>query len=256
MSPFRLFWVFLGLFLLAYFGLSTISPEIRKSSETRKKDLEITGVENLIREQMGRLTEGQKAELRVLEENLQHANEDSMKIQSLGALSAYWLRLEEFAIAGAYARKLAELEKNADRWSLSGQAFLRCLEGNGSLKEKQFCRQNALHCFDQALSLQPMDPMLEMYKALTYVKMPDEEPMKGVRMLLELEKKHPELVALQWQLADLAMQTGQLEKAEARLRKLLELEPGHETANCLMVQLLNQMNRNKETEKYIIHCKH
>lgn len=255
MNPVKLGIIFLGLLLLSYFGLSTINPEIRKSSGQRMQDLEVTGVENLIQERREQLNEVQKAELDILNKKLAAAVSDSDKINQLKSISGYWFGMDAYSIAGSYARKVAELEKTGESWKIAGTTFLYGLESEPDEKQKLFCQQMAVNSFEQALSLQPEKAEYEMYRAMAYVKLPGSEPMKGIRMMLDLEKKYPEFLPLQIQLAELGMQTGQFEKAEARIRKVLEAEPEQERANCLMVALLEQTQRKQEIEKYIIHCK-
>ncbi|MBK8954400.1 MAG: hypothetical protein IPM34_02450 [Saprospiraceae bacterium] len=255
MNPIRLGILFFCLLLLCYFGLSTVSPKIRKSSGERIKDLEATGVENLIQAQMKKLNEVQKAELNVLNTKFSNVSTGADSIEVYKEISGYWFRQGAHSIAGSYARQVASLEKTAESWKIAGTTFLYGLESETDPKQKLFCQQMAVSSFDQALSLDPDEAEYEMYKALAFVKLPGNEPMKGIRMMLDLEKKVPEYLPLQIQLAELGMQTGQFEKAESRLKKVLKADPVHQKTNCLMVDLLNQTHRTQEIEKYIIHCK-
>lgn len=256
MSPVRLFWILAGLLILTYFGFNTVSPEIRKSLGIRKENLEVTGLENLIKESKEQLNEVQKAELQILEENHKANAGDSVNRVNWRTLSAFWTRVGDYAIAGAYLKNVAELEKSAASWAMAGLIFLKSLEIENSQKSKLYSQQMVLQCMDQALSLNPVaEPEYEMVKALAFVKFPQQEPMKGVRMLLDLEKRHPEFMPLQMELARLAIQTGQFEKAEARLLKVLANNSKMEEANCLMVKLLEKLERTEEIKKYIIHCK-
>lgn len=255
-SPLRLFVLFAALGLLVYFGLSTQSPEIRRANAIRSGGLEVTGVENLLADATGRLTPVQKAELDALNEVLSAAAVDSLKASALKELSGFWFRLGHHALAGSYARDVAELETSADSWRIAGMTFLYGLEGDAAVQHKLFCRQMAANSFEQALSLDPEEPAYAFYRAMAWVKFPDENaPMRGIQLLLELEKEQPEYLPVQLQLVELGMQTGQMEKAEARLQKILSQDPQQAQANCLMAKLLEQTGRTGEMEKYIKHCK-
>ncbi len=243
------------LFLLCYFGLSLESPKIKQSSEARSKDLELTGFENLAKDAYATLDAVQKAELDSYNRELEGLKEDSAKVSVLKRISGFWFRLNRYALAGSLARKVAEMEKTEQSWSIAGTSFMYGLEGEKEEKERMFCQQSAVFCFEQALSLNPKEPAYELYKAMSYVKLPGKEPMKGILMILELEKKYPEYLPIQLQLAELGMQTGQFAKAEGRLHKVLEADPENAKANCLMADLMKQMNRTEEIEKYIKHCK-
>lgn len=256
MSPLRLLFIFAGLFVLCYFGISTISPEINQASKLRSENLDITSVENLVRDKYDKLIPIQKAELEQLNKRFESAATDSGRIEAYKAISGFWFALNEFAVSGAFAVKIAELEKTENSWSIAGVNFLYGIEANPDEKERKFCQQSAIKSFEQAASLDPENPTYPMYKALAFVKDPGEQPMKGILMLLELEKKYPEFMPLQLELADLGIKTGQFEKAENRLKRIFEQEPENEFANCLMVEMLRQTNRTEEIEKYINHCKH
>lgn len=68
---------------------------------------------------------------------------------------------------------------------------------------------------EQAISIKPDEPAYQIYQALAYVKLPGEEPMKGIKMLLNLEGKYPDYDPLQLQLVELGIQTDNLKKQKA-----------------------------------------
>ena len=78
--------------------------------------------------------------------------------------------------------------------------------------------------------------------------------MMGIRQLLDLGEKYPSEMKVQTQLARLAIQTGQYEKAEERLNKILKQEPKNTKACCLMAQVLNETGRTNSAEQYDICC--
>ncbi len=80
--------------------------------------------------------------------------------------------------------------------------------------------------------------------------MPDEEPMKGIMALLNLDKKYPDYLPLQITLSQLAIQTGQWEKAKKRLGVILEKTPNQREANCLMVELITGGQLNEDPEPF------
>ena len=76
----------------------------------------------------------------------------------------------------------------------------------------------------------------EVNLALTYVEVPlEDNPMKGILMLRELNENHPENVTVIMQLARLSLQTGQFDKAVERLEKVIELRPSSANAYCCLL---------------------
>ncbi|HEX5624925.1 MAG TPA: hypothetical protein VFX48_02830, partial [Saprospiraceae bacterium] len=95
----------------------------------------------------------------------------------------------------------------------------------------------------------------QLYLAMAYVKLPGAEPMKGIKMMLDMEAKYKDYLPLQLQLAELGIQTGQFEKALARLQNVLNKEPELPRANCLMVEVLKQLGRTENLNSYQLLCK-
>ena len=50
-------------------------------------------------------------------------------------------------------------------------------------------------------------------------------PMRGIRILQELEREHPEDAEIQWHLGRFSVRSGQYEKAAERFEKVLRLSP-------------------------------
>ena len=254
-TPLRLAMFCGGLLLIAYFGFNTVSPDINQASNTRMKSLDVTGLENLEEEYYSNLTPNQKAELGQLSKEVKNASTESNKSAMFKSISGFWFKLHAFSIAGSYARKIAEIEKSEEAWQIAGTTFLYGLENESDLKKKKFCQQGAIYCLEQAISLNTSEPSNQLNLAMAYVKLPGDEPMKGIKMMLAMEATYADYLPLQIQLAELGMQTGQFEKAQSRLLKVLAKEPENNDANCLMVQLMVKTNQAEAAKKYQLHCK-
>ncbi len=240
--------------LLTYFGFSTTSPDIRLSAASKK--LSATGIENLELEALKALDPVAKAELEAVKRNLANAKGDSQRAaEAYKTLSAFWFMRTEAALAGAYARKAAELINTDTAWSIAGTTFMYGLDEGQPAAKRQFCFDGAVQALESAVSLNPNNAEYALNLAMAYVKMPGDQPMKGVMMLRDLEARFPEYEPVQLQLAVLAMETGQLEKSLQRLEKLLSKNPKHPKANCLMAHILEKMNRAEEAPKYSVNCK-
>ena len=72
--------------------------------------------------------------------------------------------------------------------------------------------------------------------------------MKGILMLLELNKQYPDNVGVLLQLGRLALGTNQLEKAVERLRTLLEIQPDNKEAHCLLAEAYSKMGQSQKAE--------
>lgn len=250
-NPGRIALLFLGFIVFSYFAFDIVSADLKSSGEKGDRKLSETSEINKLAEQATKdLNPDQKAELEELKKSLNSGEEDLAKSASLKAISGFWYRMQRMDLAGGYANQVAEIEKTAEAWGIAGTTFLAGLDQMKSEKDRLFCRENAEKAFDLAISLAPDEPQHQMNKALCLVKMPDEEPMKGIMALLNLDKKYPDYLPLQITLCQLAIQTGQWEKAKKRLGVILEKTPNQREANCLMVELITGGQLNEDPEPF------
>ena len=78
--------------------------------------------------------------------------------------------------------------------------------------------------------------------------------MKGIIMLMDLNKQHPEHVGILTNLGRLGLKTSQFEKAAQRLEKALEIEPNNLTANCLIVKAYEGLGNEEKAKAFQKKC--
>jgi uncharacterized protein HemY len=117
-------------------------------------------------------------------------------------------------------------------------------------KLKLFARNQALDAFEKAISLEPEVIDHRINQALCYIEVPEEgQPMKGIQMLAGLATNYPESAAPPYQLARLAVKTGQYERAQTRIEQALKLEPKDQRIACLAVEIYTALNNTLEADK-------
>jgi tetratricopeptide (TPR) repeat protein len=226
------------LFLLIYFVLDTRPPEQESGPRPAAGAMQATSAEVLIREAAKDLTQGQILELEILEERLAESEEDpEAKVEVLKGLSSRWYAFGKPSIAGHYARRVAEEVQNAEAWGIAGSTFSIGLQKAEEEKELKYCRQNAVTCFENAISLDPDEVSYRLNLALVYTEQPlVDDPMRGILMLRELNQNYPENVPVLNNLGRLGIQTGQIERALERLERSYELDPENPVTVCLLAQ--------------------
>jgi uncharacterized protein HemY len=83
---------------------------------------------------------------------------------------------------------------------------------------------------------------------------PQDNPMKGILMLLDLNKKFPENVGVLVNLGRLGLKTAQFEKAAQRLEKVIVLEPDNRSANCLLIEAYEGLGQKEKVLFYQNKC--
>ena len=78
--------------------------------------------------------------------------------------------------------------------------------------------------------------------------------MKGILLLRDLNEKNPDNVKIILTLARLGLQTGQFDKAIARIESALEIDSENSEAICYMANALEMAERLEEAQVWADRC--
>ena len=250
--------VIIGAILLVfglYFGMETKPPKQKLVEKSRANSIEKTSVQNLLRDAKQALSLTDRQYLNSLESVAASSQTDSSRSSVYKQLSSRWFQLGKPAIAGHFAERVAEIEGTEESWSIAGTTFAYALTSNAEAKVKDYSMDRARQCFENAMSINPENIQHRLNLAICYAEYPPaENPMKGIQLLLELNRNYPEEPTVLLQLGRFGLQTGQYEKAAARLKKALQLDPESRSAACLLVEALTGMGKMDEAEEYAKQC--
>jgi predicted Zn-dependent protease len=230
------------LLVILLFTCETKSSLIKTSEKMRQASLETTGIQNLIADARNTLKPEQAITLENINKNVNKEEEDSTKMILLKELSSKWYEYGYPAIAGYYAEELARLNNEEEAWSIAGTTYVIALSQSDSEKVRKFAFSRAVTAFENAISINPENVSHRLNLAICYTEFPPEDnPMRGILMLRELNEKHPANVNVINNLARLAIKTNQYDRARQRLEEALSFDPENITSNCLMVDVLSAM---------------
>ncbi|MCZ2102062.1 MAG: hypothetical protein LC107_11055 [Chitinophagales bacterium] len=244
------------LFLVLFLGFDTIPTKQKDLEKSRLLNIETTSVANLIKEAMPNVDKANASLIDALVHDLEKVGTDTIqRIEKLKSLSGTWYDLGQPAIAGAYAQDIAELVKTQESWSIAGTTYAICVKNSEEGKTKDFCSKRAIKAFENAISLAPdlIEPRINL--AICYVDNPDKDnPMQGILMLRELNQNHPENVSVLNQLAKLALQTNQIDRALERLEEAIQLEPDNKNTICLLANAYEAAGNQAKANEYHDKC--
>jgi tetratricopeptide (TPR) repeat protein len=204
------------------------------------------------------LSDSMRAKYAGLEETLNKALQDSMRIGALKGLSGFWFDISRPDLAGTFAEKVAELTQGAakaEAWIAAGEVYKAGIADLTDQDARKYCKTAAMKCFDHALQLNADDVKSAINKALCAVELPDEaQPMAGIMMLRSLSDKYPDNVAVLNTLGELALKTGQKEKALQRLEKAIAIEPGNRKTICLLADAYQMSGETDKATLYKNRC--
>lgn len=243
------------LLVVLYLGFKTTTSSQRALEKSRALSPKAYDIATFRQEAVKGLTDEELLYIETLEAQLHHAGQDTVKSSLLKQLSGYWFSLQNHLMAGLYAVEVAELDNTAESWSITGTTFAAGLQRKETDARKiAFLREQAVSAFEKAISLEPDVVGHRVNQALCYVEAPEEgQPMKGIQMLMGLAETYPKDPAPLFQLARLAVQTGQYERAKARIDMALELKPGDARLICLAAEIYSAL-QSEEANAYSAQC--
>ncbi len=254
-------WVLLsmGMAVVAfiYFALDTRPPEAYERQESRSLSIQRTSAVNLVREKLPTLPREDQTRIRGIHSAYESSSNLADSIAYLKELSGAWYEQKEPVVAGHYAELVASLDPSSEVWSMAGTTYALALQmENVSEKELLFAIDQSRAAFEKAITLDSDNINHRINLALTYVEQPPQNnPMKGIQMLLNLNEKYPESAAVLYQLGRLGMQTGQYEKAIERLEKAIAIEPMKTKAHCLLAEAYAATNQSEQAQLSEQKCK-
>lgn len=243
------------LFLALFFGVSNKPANQGDIERKRALAVESTDINAILIAAKPNLNTQQSTFILSLEKQVEEATTDEFRANALKELSSKWYEYRRADIAGFYAEEVAKLEATEDAWSIAGTTFMIGSRQNQEDKIRKFCVQRAIKAFENAISENPDNTDHQLNLAVCYAENPlKDNPMKGILMLLDLNKKEPENVSVLVNLGRFGMQTGQFGKAAERLEKAVALEATNASANCLLAQAYEALGETENAAAYQAKC--
>ena len=238
------------LFAVLYFGFDSKPSSQKVLEKSRAMSTQEYDITTYQAEAKKSLKADEIKDLETLEAQVEHAGQDTARLDILKQLSGYWFTLNNPVMAGFYAKQIAEVENTGTSWSITGTTFASALQMELEEKLKLFARNQALEAFENAISLEPDVIDHRVNQALCYIEVPEAgEPMKGIQMLAGLATKYPDAAAPPYQLARLAVRTGQYERAQTRIEQAMKLDPQNPKIACLAVDIYTALNKPSEAQQ-------
>jgi len=240
---------------LLFFGFDYKPKNIKTLEKSRINNLEATSIDNLLLGARKNLTSEQSTILESIKENTT-SKVDSVKVEALKKYSSLWYEYGQPTISAYFAEEVAKTEKSAASWSIAGTTYTIAMKSVEDALEKEYARNRAILAFESAVSLEPEVVSHKINLALVNVESPPkDQPMKGILMLRDLNTAYPKDVAVMNQLARLALQTNQIDKAIERLEAAINLESENNVTICLLAEAYNLKGLEAKSQEFAKRCK-
>lgn len=153
-----------------------------------------------------------------------------------------------------YFEKKATIINTELAWYNAGNRYFYAV---GFVKDKnqaQSLYQSAENCYTKALDKKPNYNEAKIQLASCYVES-SSDPMKGIGMLKEVERADSTNIQVQMVLGSFAVKSGQLDKAEARYKKVVRIKPDYLEAYLFLADVYEKQGEKTKTietlEKYV-----
>ncbi|MCW3075463.1 MAG: hypothetical protein JWO32_72 [Bacteroidetes bacterium] len=191
--------------------------------------------------------------LKNLEPSKKTMVERLMASKKLDSVSVFWDKLKRPDLASVFVENMARLSNKAADWFKAGNRYYYAVQFTQDKTEVPLLYQCAIRCFSQGLKTEPNNTDARIMLASCYVEGTG-EPMEGIAMMREIEKKDSNNVKLQLSFAFFSVKSGQLDKAIARFNKVLAVDSNYIEAYLHLADAYEQQGKTEKTievlEKY------
>lgn len=168
-------------------------------------------------------------DLKNVEQKIAAQKDSSMMAPLFEQCADIWMAHKQAPMVGWTKAKAAHLAHSEKKLNFAGQFFLDLMHEAKTAGMQAWEAQGAVDCLNEALVLNPNNDTTKLALATAYIEGTG-APMSGVSILREMVAKNPDHIPANLLLGRLSIQSGQFDKAVARLNHVLELDPKNREA--------------------------
>ncbi len=243
-----------GLFLLilVYLFGNTIPPKkniIQKETASGEKELD---VKDILQASKAKLSPSQLSYVNRLENAVVRGDVKNQQLQSYQQLASFWKDSvqDSFLPAAYYTAEAAKLENSEKRLTFAAQLFLNNLRGQDNPALKGWMAGEAKELFERALQLNPNNDSAKVGLSASYLFSGGPNSMQGIVQLLDIVRKDSTNMYAQFMLGLGGIESGQFDKAIARLTKVVEHQPGNLEAMLNLAEAYERKGNKAEAIKW------
>jgi len=238
------------LLLILYFFARTTPPVKKvatKESASTEKEIE---VQDILQASKSQLNPDQLSYVNRLENAVVRGDVKNQQLSSYQQLAAFWkdsIR-NSFLPFAYYTSEAAKLENSEKKLTFAAQLFLNNLRGQDNQALRVWMAKQAKELFERALQVNPGNDSLKVGLGATYIfgsgTNNPQEVMQGIQKILEVAQRDSTNMYAQFMLGLGGIESGQFDRAIARLSKVVAHQPGNLEAIINLAEA-NQQAGNK-----------
>jgi tetratricopeptide (TPR) repeat protein len=176
------------------------------------------------------------------------------KVLALEALGKLWQGFKNRPIAAHYFAESGKLENSEKKLNFAAHLLTEEIAHEQNPSIKQWMAYEALGCYGKLLEINPKNDTVQIDMAVMYIQ-GSGEAMKGVELLLSLVGKDSTHIRGNMVLGQMAIQSGQFDKAIARGNTILRVEPKNIEAHMFLAEAYKRKGQNEKNAEAITKAK-
>ena len=188
--------------------------------------------------------------LKTLELKQKEQHDSFLKEKRFDSLQAFWTRAKRQDLSALAAEYNAISTGKASDYFTAGTRYYNSVRFTDDESERPVLYQAAIRSFSEGLKKEPGNSDARIMIASCYVE-GGQEPMKGIRLLQEVEKTDSNNVKLQLSFAFFSVKSGQLDKAIYRFKKVLQIDSTYIEAYLHLADAYEQKQDTEGTIKML-----
>ncbi|MBL7765917.1 MAG: tetratricopeptide repeat protein [Chitinophagaceae bacterium] len=246
--------VLLALYFLGDFTSKKVPNKPAQGGETHMAEpgstVEAIDFQSYLKEAEQKLTPDNQSRLSTLKD----ASQKDAGVLPLKDLAEFWESQKDLNAAAFYYKKAAFLENTEKSITFAGNLLLAVMQKTEQPAIRKWQAQEAVECFNKALSFNPENPDTKIALATCYTEGTG-ETMKGVTLLREVTQKDSNNISANIILGKLAIQSGQLDKAIKRFELVLSLRPDNTEAMYFLAEAYKNKGNKEKAIALFEQCK-
>lgn len=201
-----------------------------------------------------KLPAAQQDSITLIETELANTTAASDKVELIQQAIAFWDRQRTVGPQAYYAQEMAALESTQENWTAAGDKSLVAFKLNQDSSLQSYFSDKTLFAYEKAVELAPENLNGKVNLARTYIDV-KKEVMRGVFMLREVVAEDSLHVPANLLLGRLSVFSRQMDKAIARLEKVIKKEPENSEALYYLGEAHLGLGNKEESLKYFKQCR-
>jgi tetratricopeptide (TPR) repeat protein len=250
-------WITSGIAILLVIGLyaatikQVFGPPKVSQPLTTSATPDAVSIDSILYHAREHLTPQQLTRINMLEHSISRGDVHDQQLHVYHELARFWRdSASSFAPFAWYTAEAARLENSEKSLTFAARLFLDRLVEEKDPRTRSWEAVQAKDLFQRSLKINPDSDSSKVGLGSVYLYGGIDAPMQGISLINEVARRDSGNVYAQWTLGQASVQSGQLDKALERFKRVVRLQPGNLEAILMVADVADKMGKNTEAVEW------